>query len=126
MGWLEPRSLPQFSEVRISVTTEVWMIWPHRVTDRRWIGAFRLLCMASVIVALAWPGLTLVERCLVGVFGLYGLAGGFLSYGLMLFLVRGIPVLHRGLAYLVFYAALISLALVPLGYIGDAWAGVLK
>ncbi|MBS0422786.1 MAG: hypothetical protein JSR66_34080 [Proteobacteria bacterium] len=62
----------------------------------------------------------------MGVFGLYGLAGGFLNGGLVLFLVRGIPILNRGLAFLVFYGALINVILVPFRYGGGAWTGGLK
>jgi len=102
------------------------MTWPHRVTDSRWIRAFRWLCGVSVILALVWPGLTPIQRGLVGVFALYGLGGAFLNCGLVLFLVRSIPLLNRGLAYLVFYGALINVILVPLRYSGGAWVGGLK
>jgi hypothetical protein len=101
------------------------MTWPHRLADARWIGRFRWLCAASVIAALCWPGLNLSQRFVTGVFGLFALAGGFLTYGLILFLVRGVPLLNRGLALLVFYVTLTSVLLLPFQYLYEAWVGVL-
>jgi hypothetical protein len=62
-----------------------------------------------VFIAVGWPGVSIAERFLILVLGLYGLTSGFLGYGLVLFLLRVVPVLHRFLALFVFYAGIVSL-----------------
>jgi hypothetical protein len=68
-----------------------------------------MMCAASVLIAVCWPGVSLAERPLILAMGLYGLTSGFLGYGLILFLVRPVPVLHGFLAVFVFYAGMVGL-----------------
>jgi hypothetical protein len=77
------------------------VIWPHETSSASRIRTFRILCAASVLLACCWRGVSLAERFLVLVMGLYGLISGFLAYGLVLFLVRTVPVHHRFMAVFV-------------------------
>jgi hypothetical protein len=82
------------------------MIWPHEGRFPYRAALFRAGCAASVLGPFCWPGLTLHERLLTPVEAFVGLAGGFFDYGLLLCLMRWSSVLHRALAFVLFYGAL--------------------
>ena len=89
------------------------MLWPHKINDRHWITGFRTCCAIAVVSGACFPGLDPAERALVLVLGLFGLASGFLTYGLLLFITRAIPAFHRPLALFLFYGGLLSVASAP-------------
>ncbi len=85
------------------------MIWPHEVRFPHRAALFRAGCAASVLGPFCWPGLTLHERLLTGVAAFVGLASGFFNYGLILCLMRWSSLVHRVLAFVLFYGALLIL-----------------
>ena len=86
------------------------MIWPHEGRFPYRAALFRAGCAASVLGPFCWPGLTAHERLLTLVAAFVGLASAYFDFGVLLCLVRWSSVLHRILAFVLFYGVLGSLA----------------
>ena len=86
------------------------MVWPHHSLFPYRHTVFKVGCAVGAGGAFLWPGLTSGQRLLTLVAAFYGVASGFLTYGIVLLLLRVIPILHRLFAFILFYGALALIA----------------
>ena len=90
------------------------MILPHQARFPIRHTIFGIGCAAGFVSGLVWPGLTIGQRSLNLVAAFYGVANAYLMYGMLLMLLRCIPLVHTAVALVIFYVALGIAVVVPI------------
>jgi hypothetical protein len=86
------------------------LIWPHEARFPYRGRLFRWGCVLCALGPFCFPGLTFHERLLTLVAAFVGLASTYLDFGVLLCLMRWSSLLHRFLAFVLYYGVLGSLA----------------